>query len=294
MNLETYASNVATVIPAFATPDPIAVSIELSVGDVRVVASDRADTVVQVRPSDESRAADVRDAGQTRVELTPTGLLIRGPRPRGLGVLGKPGSVDVTVELPAGSSVHGDSSVAAFHSAGRLGEVTIKTSVGDVDLDETGRLDLSTGVGAITVARVGGHAEITTGAGRIRLGQIDGSAVVKNSNGGTRIDAVAGDLRISAGNGDLTVGRADGNVTADAAHGEIRIGQLSRGTAAIKTGFGEIELGLSAGAAAHLDLFTSFGRVRNTLNPADAPDPADAPLAILARTNHGDITIRPA
>ena len=57
--------------PRLHHPDPIAVSIELSVGDVRVVASDRADTVVQVRPSDESRAADVRDAGQTRVELTP-------------------------------------------------------------------------------------------------------------------------------------------------------------------------------------------------------------------------------
>ena len=294
MNLETYASDIAPVIPAFATPEPITVSVELPVGDVRIVASDRADTVVQVRPSDESRAADVRDAGQTRVELTPSGLLIRGPRPRGLGVLGKPGSVDVTIELPAGSSVHGDSSVAAFHSAGRLGEVTIKTSVGDVDLEETGRLDLSTGAGAITVARVGGQAEVSTGTGRIRLGQIDGAAVVKNSNGGTRIDAVAGDLRISAGSGDVTVGRADGNVTADAAHGEIRIGQVSRGTAAIKTGFGEIELGLSAGTAAHLDLFTSFGRVRNPLNSADTPDPADTPLAIHARTSHGDITIRPA
>jgi hypothetical protein len=107
----------------------------------------------------------------------------------------------------------------------------------------------------------------------------------------TRIDAVVGDLRISAGNGDLTVGRADGNVTASAAYGEIRSGQVSRGTAAIKTGFGEIEVGLRAAAAARLDLVTSFGRVRNSLNPADSPDPA---LAVSARTNHGDITIRPA
>ena len=40
--------------------------------------------------------------------------------------------------------------------------------------------------------------------------------------------------------------------------------------AAIKTGFGEIEVGLEAGAAARLDLFTSFGRIRNTLTPAGA------------------------
>jgi hypothetical protein len=294
MHSTSYASAIARDLPAFATPDPIAVSIDLPVGDVRVVASDRTDTIVQVSPSDESREADVRDAGQTRVERTPTGLLIRAPRPRGIGRLGKPGSVDVTIELPAGSSLHGNSSVAAFHSDGRLGEVAIMTSVGDIDLDQTGRLDLSTGVGAITVARVGGDAEVAAGTGRIRLGQIDGAAVVKNSSGDTRIDAAAGDLRISVGNGDLTVGRADGNVTASAAHGEIRIGQVSRGTTAIKTGFGEIEVGLRAGAPARLDLFTSFGRVRNSLSPADSRDPADPALAVGARTNHGDITIRPA
>ena len=294
MNLETYASNVATVNPAFATPDPIAVSIELSVGDVRVVASDRADTVVQVSPSDAAREADVRDAGLTRVERTPDGLLIRAPRPRGLGLLGKPGSVDVTIELPACSSLHGDSSVAAFHTACRSARSRSRPRSAT---STSTRPAASTSAPGPAPSRWPGSAATPRSAparGASGVGQIDGAAVVKNSNGGTRIDAVAGDLRISAGNGDLTVGRADGNVTADAAHGEIRIGQLSRGTAAIKTGFGEIELGLSAGTAARLDLFTSFGRVRNTLNPADAPDPAGAPLAVLARTNHGDITIRPA
>ena len=58
-------------MPTFATPEPITVSIELSVGDVRIVASDRTDTTVQVRPTDESRDLDVRDADQTRVEHTP-------------------------------------------------------------------------------------------------------------------------------------------------------------------------------------------------------------------------------
>ena len=231
-------------MPTFATPEPITVSIELSVGDVRIVASDRADTTVQVRPTDESRDLDVRDAEQTRVEHTPVGLVIKTPRPRGLGLLGKPGSVDVTIELPAGSSVHGDSSVAAFHTSGRLGECRIKTTAGNVDLDETGPLDLHTGAGAVSVTKVGGDAEVTTGTGRIRLGEIDGSAVIKNSNGDTRIEAVTGDLRMNASNGDLTVGRAEGNVTGKSANGEIRIGQVSSGTVEIKTSNGEIEVGV--------------------------------------------------
>jgi DUF4097 and DUF4098 domain-containing protein YvlB len=281
-------------MPTFATPEPITVSIELSVGDVRVVASDRTDTIVQVRPTDESRDLDVRDAEQTRVEHTPAGLVIKTPRPRGLGLLGKPGSVDVTIELPAGSSVHGDSSVAAFHTSGRLGECRIKTTAGNVDLDETGPLDLHTGAGAVTVSRVGGDAEVTTGTGRIRLGEIDGSAVIKNSNGDTRIDAVAGNLRMNASNGDLTVGRADGNVTGKSANGEIRIGQVSSGTVEIKTSNGEIEVGVKDGTAARLDLFTSFGHVRNHMDSADSPDPSDSVVEVSARTSSGDIVIRRA
>ena len=66
-------------MPTFATPEPITISIELSVGDVRVVASDRTDTIVQIGPSDGSRDLDVRDAEQTRVEQTPGGLVIKAP-----------------------------------------------------------------------------------------------------------------------------------------------------------------------------------------------------------------------
>lgn len=281
-------------MPTFDTPEPIAVSIELSVGDVRVVASDRTDTIVQVRPTDEAQEQDVRYAEQTRVEHTPSGLLVKGPRQRGLGLLGKPGSVDVTVELPAGSSLRGDSSVAAYHGMGRLGECRIKTSVGDFELDETGPLDLNTATGAIAVAKVSGDAEVSTGTGRIRLGEIDGSAVVKNSNGDTRIDAVTGDLRMSAGNGDLTVGRADGNVSGTTANGEIRIGEVSRGTVVLKTAKGELEVGVRAGTAARLDLYTNFGRVQNHMDSADSPEPTDAVVEVSARTSFGDIVIRRA
>jgi hypothetical protein len=262
-------------MPTFTTPEPITVSVELSVGDVRIVASDRADTIVRVRPTDDSRDLDVRDAEQTRVEQTPGGLVIKAPRPRGLGLLGKPGSVDVTIELPAGSSVRGDSSVAAFHTSGRLGDCRIKTTAGNVDLDETGPLDLHTGAGAVTVGKVGGDAEVTTGTGRIRLGEIDGSAVIKNSNGDTRIDAVSGNLRMNASNGDLTVGRADGNVTGKSANGEIRLGQISSGTVEVKTSNGEIEIGVRAGTAARLD-------------------PTDSVVEVSARTSYGDIVIRRA
>ena len=53
-------------MPTFDTPEPVAAVVELVVGDVRITASDRDDTAVEVRPSDESHEPDVRAAEQTR------------------------------------------------------------------------------------------------------------------------------------------------------------------------------------------------------------------------------------
>lgn len=41
-------------MPNFDTPEPISVTLELGVGNVRITASDRTDTTVDVRPSDAS------------------------------------------------------------------------------------------------------------------------------------------------------------------------------------------------------------------------------------------------
>jgi DUF4097 and DUF4098 domain-containing protein YvlB len=278
-------------MPEFDTPDPITIEIDLVVGDVRLTASERENTVIDVRPSDPAENIDVRAAERTRVERTPAGLLVRAPRPRNLG-LGKAGSVDVTIELPAGSQVRGDGSAATFRATGPLGECRLKTGAGSIRLDRVGPADLRTGAGGIEVDRIAGPAEVTTGSGRVRLGEVDGPAVVKNSNGETWIGTVTADLRVHGANGQVTVGRAAGDVDASTGNGDIRVGGVTRGTAALKTGFGEIEVGLSAGTAARLDLYTHFGRVHNQLTAADGPETSDQVVEVRARTSYGDIVIR--
>ena len=44
-----------------------------------------------------------------------------------------------------------------------------------------------------------------------------------------------------------------------------------RGSVSLKTGFGEIEIGIHAGTAARLDVSTQFGHVRNLMDAASAP-----------------------
>jgi hypothetical protein len=280
-------------MPAFDTPGPIRVVIEIGVGDARITATDRSDTVVEVRPSDSGAADDVRAAEQTRVEYTDGHLLIRAPKGwRYYSFSGDGGSVDLVIGVPAGSQLHAAASIAAFRGVGRLGDCRVKTAVGDIQLDATGALDASTATGAIVVDRVAGHAEVSTGSGRIRLGEVGGTAVVKNSNGDCWVGAAAGDLRVVASNGDVSVDHADAGVTATTAAGRVRVGDVARGTTSLKTGSGDVEIGIRAGTAARLDLHTHLGTVHNEMDTADGPGPSGQTAEVRVRTGHGDIVIR--
>lgn len=278
-------------MPTFDTPGPVSAEIDLPAGDIRMIASDRTDTVVEVRPSDSTREADVRVAEQTRAEYSAGRLLVRAPRPRGLGLFGRPGSVDVTIELPTGSSVQADAGISAFRSTGRLGLCRIKTGVGSIECSDTGPLDLSTGAGPVAVDRVAGHAEVSTSSGRVRLGAIDGTAVIKNSNGDNWIGEITGDLRVATANGAITIGHAGAGVNASSANGDIRVAEVTRGSATLKTAFGQIEIGIRPGTAARLDVSTKFGRILNDLDDADGPGPSDETAEVRALTSYGDIVI---
>jgi hypothetical protein len=288
---------VGVLVKTFDTPAPISVTVELLVGAVHLIAGDRSDTVVAVNPSDETRKPDVEAAAQTRVELAGGRLLVQAPRHRGLGSYlgrgGRAGSLDIVIELPAGSHVHGEAALADFRSDGRLGDVRIKTGAGEVHLDETRQLRVDTSGGGVTVNRADGPATVT-GAGDLRVAAIDGHAVIKNLNGRTWVGDVAGDLRVKSANGDITVGRAFDTVVATTANGSIQIGEVARGSVVLKTGSGALEVGIREGSAAWLDVRSSFGRVRNALGAAEGPKPSQETVEVRARTAYGDITIHRA
>ncbi|MDG6105830.1 DUF4097 family beta strand repeat protein [Dactylosporangium aurantiacum] len=281
-------------MPVYATPAPITVSLELSVGEVQLVASDRTDTVVEVHPCDEHDDSDVQAARQTRVDYANGTLTVRGPKHRLFDFSKRTRSVLVRVELPTGSAVHGDLAVGDVRSSGALGECRFKTSVGHLRLDRTGSARLET-VGHITVGAIGGDAEIATGSGDVRIGEVGGAAAVKNSNGTTDIGAVAGDLRVRAANGAITVERADAGVDAKSSNGAIRIGRVARGQVSLQSAAGDLNVGIAAGTAAWLDVKTGHGRVRNGLDDlGQAPAKTEETVEVRAHTSFGDITVHRA
>jgi DUF4097 and DUF4098 domain-containing protein YvlB len=279
-------------VPAFETPQPIFVTIDIGAGDVRLVAGDRTDTVVEVRPTDPGKRDDVTAAQQTRVEYAPGRLQIRGRRLKRYSWRSDGGSVEVSIELPAGSRLSGDAAMAGLRGTGPLGESRFKTGAGTIDLEHAGGIQLQTGIGDITVGHASGAAEVSTGSGAVRIGAIDGTAVIKNSNGDTRIGDVSGDVRVHAANGRIDVEQAHAAVSAKTANGDIRLADVRRGSVTAETALGKIEVGIGSGVAAWLDLHTHFGNVDNRLDAVDEAEPGEATVEVRARTSAGDITIR--
>jgi hypothetical protein len=278
-------------MPTFDTPDPISVTLELGLGDIRIVASDRTDTVVDVRPSDPAKKADAAAAKQTRVEYSSGSLVVKAPKGwRQWTPWGGHESIDVQIQLPAGSQVHGQAGVAALHCIGRIGECRYRTGVGDIQLEQAGPAELKAGAGDVTVDFVTGKAEITT-AGAIRIGRIDGPAVIKNRNGDTSIGEVEGETRVNAANGAISIDLAHAGVAAKTANGSIRLGEVARGSVVAHSAFGSVELGVRDGVAAWLDLETKFGTVQNDLDAVERPELGEDAVEVHAHTSMGDISI---
>ena len=276
-------------MPNYETPEPISVTLELSVGDVRIAASDRTDTVVQVRPSDEADESDVQAAAQVRVDFANGMLRVTGPK-RMFDFSRKTRSVDVSIELPSGSQISAHMQMGDLRCAGRLGECRLKTT-GNVWLERTGPLRLHTGIGHVTADGIAGNAEISTGSGKIEVGKVEGTAEVKNSNGDTTIDAITGDLRVRNANGAIDVERAGAGVDAKTSNGSIRLGEVVRGSVVLGTAAGNLDIGIAKGTAAWLEVNTGYGHVRNLLENATRPEEADETVEVRGRTSYGDITI---
>jgi DUF4097 and DUF4098 domain-containing protein YvlB len=280
-------------MPAFDTPMPIKVSLELGVGDVRIVASERADTVVTVRPTHEGKEADVRAAAATQVEFDDGRLLIKGQK-RGLQVFGEYGSVDVTVELPAGSRLSGGLGVGGIRATGLLGACRLKTGMGDVRLEHTAELEVATGAGRVEVEHVGGRAEVASGSGAVHPAVAVGRLHLRRTADLAEVDRAGGTLRIVSGNGSISVGTARSGLVARTGHGDIRVDEVVRDSVSLASGMGSLEVGVRAGTAARLDLGTGIGRVEHTLTDATGPAPTEQTVDLKARTGMGDVLVRRA
>jgi Putative adhesin len=276
-------------MPTFVTPEPIAATVEVAGAQVRVTASDRADTVVLVEPINEASRSDVKVASKTRVDFAGGQLSVKTTTPGD-----KSGSVAITIDLPAGSSLAAYLAHSSVQADGPVGRCELHLASGQVRLDRIDALQASIASGEVVIGHIAGRASIDGGAFAMRIGEAEGTVGLSSSGGQAWIGHASGDLDLSSGHGDFDIDRADGSITATTANGAIRIGQMTHGQAKLTSGSGNIEVGISEGAAASIDAGSERGAVHNFVSPPGNSDLPDHKVMVHARTRHGDIIIQRA
>jgi DUF4097 and DUF4098 domain-containing protein YvlB len=244
-------------MPTYPTPEPITATIEVVSGIVNVVASDRDDTVVEVRPRDPNRASDIRIAEGARVEFRNGTLDVSAGR-RFIS-LGRGGAVIIDIELPARSRLQVSSASADVRADGAFGDCRFATASGDATLDT-----------------------------------VTGNIKADSASGDFSVSELTGDIKFRAASGSLTVRQLHGTANAQTASGDTTVAVAASGAVSVQSGSGDVEVGIPEGTAARLDVRTHSGEVRNTLEPAAGPTDGDETLTLHVRTGSGDIRVQRA
>jgi DUF4097 and DUF4098 domain-containing protein YvlB len=134
----------------------------------------------------------VRAAEQTNVEYG-DGVLRIEASPAKSRILGASGSIEVTVQLPAGSRIAAKAAGAEFRGVGRLGDVAFEGAQGSVKLDEAASVRLTLLAGDVPVGRLGGPARISTQKGDIHITEaVRGAVVLRTESGEVSVGAARG------------------------------------------------------------------------------------------------------
>ncbi|MFJ9041458.1 DUF4097 family beta strand repeat-containing protein [Streptomyces sp. NPDC102406] len=205
----------------FATTAPVAAVLDIPAGRIQFIAADRADTRVEVLPANAAKSRDVKAAEQVTVGYE-DGVLRIEAAPAKNRLLGTPGSVEVTVQVPTGSRVEARATAAEFRGVGRLGDVVLDGGHGTVKIDEATSARLSALDADITVGRLTGPGEISTMRGNVNIDEATGGALTLSTqqgditvvaapgvsaslDAGTTLGRIANSLRNDGGSPALTV-----------------------------------------------------------------------------------------
>lgn len=260
----------------FEAPGPIRAVVDVAYGDIIVRASARPTATVDVAPARSGRKADEEAASGTTVRFADGRLEVSSAKQRVFGVLGRLGSVVVTVDLPLGSDLEASLAYGDIMTSGPLARVVAKTRAGSIRVEDGASVDLKSSAGDVE-------------AGRVRL---DGRLVA--STGIVRVEDVSGTVQIKCGTGEVSLGRVAGAVQVTCPYGSVRVREAVSGSLNLTSTYSDLVVGIAEGTAARLDVSTSYGRIRNELTRSDTAPEAAERLELTARSSYGSVTIRRA
>lgn len=281
-----------TLESRFDTTGPINLKVELLVGDVTLTAGDAPTTTVRLQPHGKNGA---ELAEKFTVEAHGNDVVVLAPKLRdSFFGIGSKGSVDVEVELPAGSSTEVRTGSGDVTATGRLGDVRASTGAGDLSFHEVGTAQLKSGSGDITLQSARGEASAKTGSGDLSVGAAGGRLDLVSGSGDISLRRSDAAVKARTGSGDLTIGASTGDLELVTGTGDVDLRAVHGGQVRTKTGTGDVTIAVAAGVAAYLDLNTVTGDVDIDLEGVAGPGDAEAQAMLSVHSGSGDIRVKRA
>lgn len=253
----------------FTAAGPIQADLRLPAGSVNVTATDTDKVSVSLTASS---GAGERLLGDTEVSFE--GETLRVLTPKRTSIRGN-ASLDLTVELPEGSSVRVQGASADLDFTGAIGRLNAHTASGDVRAE-----------------RINGDVELTTASGDVRLEDATGDVRATTASGDITVNSAGGDIIAKTASGDVWVGRAGQSVTAKTASGDVRIDSIASGLADANTVSGDVTVAVVPGIGLYLDISTLTGDVSSDLDSDNSVAvEGEATLTVSCRTVSGDVRL---
>lgn len=273
------------LVRTLETPAPVRLYVENGSGRVVVVATVTSTTHVRVAGARAEEATITHDRDKVSV-LAPRWRagLFRGDQ-----------SLDIEVEVPAGSQLVVKSGSADIDVTGEVATTRIKAGSAGVRLDrvaDTAVID--TGSGDVAIAAVTGDVRIRSGSGDVVVDSAGGVASISSGSGDIRIGHAARPVVVKTGSGDLEVLESDDDIASTTGSGRLVVRNARRGRISAKGASGDILVGVPVGTPVWTDITTITGRVTSTLPSAGQPAPGADHVEIRATTVSGDVALVPA
>lgn len=267
----------------FQTDQPVRLFAEIGKGSVKVVATETAETHVQITG---------RDADQVLVRQEGSQITVVGPKQRGLVSFGNSDRLDVLVTLPTYSEIAVRTGSADVTVTGTVSAAQLKSGSGDLELDAVeGPLSLETGSGDVRVEHAGGALKAKSGSGDVLVVDAAETLMVSTGSGDVQLRTTHGPAVVKTGSGDLKVGDAGTDLSFSTGSGDLVVKAARRGRVTAKCASGDVHIGVQAGIPVWTEISTVSGEIRSSLQGAGEPVDGADHLELRARTVSGDVVL---
>jgi DUF4097 and DUF4098 domain-containing protein YvlB len=266
----------------FETRQPVRLVTEIMKGSIRVVATETAETVVEIAGHDSDEVRVGQDSDQ---------ITVIGPKQHDR-FFGSDTRLDVVITLPVDSHVAVRTGSADITLVGTMAVIHLKSGSGDLVVDTaTGPMVLDTGSGDTRVDNALGDLKATSGSGDILVANSGAAVQVSSGSGDVQLGTTHGATAVKTGSGDISVRDAGTDVTLKTASGDLTVGTAHRGRITVEGASGNAHVGVSAGIPVWTDISTVSGRISSSLRGAGQPKDGADHVEIRARVVSGDVVL---